>query len=125
MGKSVADRPAGASGSAARRFGFTVKTGRAIDLDAADMSVAEEVMARVPSWSLCIGCGGCTATCTAGAFTDYNFRKLHLMVRRGETAGLRRALSACMLCGKCVLQCPRGVNTRGVIAVLMELLPRD
>lgn len=123
MGKSVADRRTGASGTVAKRFGFTVKTGRAIDLDAADMSVAEEVMARVPSWSLCIGCGGCTATCTAGAFTDYNFRRLHLMVRRGETAGLRRGLAACMLCGKCVLQCPRGVNTRGVIAALMELLP--
>ena len=108
-----------------KKFGFTINAGRAIDLDSADTSIADEVMARVPSWSLCIGCGGCTATCTAGAFTEYNFRRLHLSVRRGEVVGLRGRLSACMLCGKCMLQCPRGVNTRGVIAALMELLPRD
>ncbi|MDE7134653.1 MAG: 4Fe-4S dicluster domain-containing protein [Rikenellaceae bacterium] len=108
-----------------KKFGFTINAKRAIDLDINDRSIARQVAARVPSWSLCIGCGGCSATCTAGALTDYNFRKLHLLARRGETSALRKQLNNCMLCGKCTLQCPRGVNTRGVIAALMELLPGE
>ncbi len=105
-----------------KKFGFTINAGRTIDLDSADTSIADEVMARVPSWSLCIGCGGCTATCTAGAFTEYNFRRLHLSVRRGEVVGLRGRLSACMLCGKCRLLCPRGINTRGVVMLIKRKL---
>lgn len=107
-----------------KNFGYTINTKRAIDLDKNDLSIAEEVMREVPSWSLCIGCGSCTATCTAGAFTDYNFRKTHLLARRGDITTLRKELDKCMLCGKCVLQCPRGVNTRGVIAALCRLLPQ-
>ena len=45
----------------------------------------------------CIGCGGCTATCTAGNLTDFNFRKLHTLVRRGEYQGVYEQMNKCML----------------------------
>ena len=37
---------------------------------------------EVPSSKLCIGCGGCSATCTAGNLTEFNIRKLQMLVKR-------------------------------------------
>jgi heterodisulfide reductase subunit C len=70
----------------------------------------------------CIGCGGCTATCTAGNLTDFNFRKLHTLVRRGEYQGVYEQMNKCMLCGKCRLVCPRGINTRAVVMLIKRKL---
>jgi len=77
---------------------------------------------EVPSSKLCIGCGGCTATCTAGNLTEFNIRKLQMLVRRGETTTLKSSLHKCMLCGKCLLVCPRGVDTRRMILSLIKSL---
>jgi heterodisulfide reductase subunit C len=60
-------------------------------------------------------CGACSATCSAGNHTDFNFRLSHLMYRRGQFEGLASELDKCMLCGKCKMVCPRGVNTRAVV----------
>ena len=35
------------------------------------------------------------------------------------------ALDACMLCGKCTLVCPRGVNTRAMIMEMRKELQTD
>ena len=70
----------------------------------------------------CIGCGACTAVCTAGNLTEFNFRKVHTLVRRGEYRGIREELAKCMLCGKCRLVCPRGINTRGVVMLIKRKL---
>jgi heterodisulfide reductase subunit C len=96
-------------------FGFTIHKDLTLDLDKSDMSLAREVLMNEPSLHKCIQCGGCSGTCSAGAFTDFNFRKLHLMMRRGNVAFVKRAIKKCMLCGKCQLVCPRGVNTRNAI----------
>ena len=66
--------------------------------------------------------GGCTATCTAGNLTDFNFRKLHTLVRRGEYQGVYEQMNKCMLCGKCRLVCPRGINTRAVVMLIKRKL---
>jgi heterodisulfide reductase subunit C len=44
------------------------------------------------------------------------------LVRRGEYAGAYREMSKCMLCGKCRLVCPRGINTRGVVMLIKRKL---
>ena len=100
------------------RFGFSITKGRQIDYDKNDKKLYHFVVSKEPSLLLCIGCGGCTATCTAANFTDYNFRKLHNLLMRGETQNLEESMKKCMLCGKCKLVCPRGVNTRNVIFTL-------
>ena len=103
-------------------FGYGINRPRAIDMDRNDTGLSEAMLREMPEWQICIGCGNCTATCTAGALTDFNFRKVHTLARRGEYAGAYAELNKCMLCGKCRLVCPRGINTRGVIMMLKRKL---
>ena len=105
-----------------KKWGFAVNKDRGINLDANDYRFARRLIEREPSVLLCIGCGGCTATCTAGNLTPFNFRRLHLMIRRGEYGDIGRETAKCMLCGKCRLVCPRGVNTRNIVIAIRSLL---
>ena len=104
------------------KFGYTIAKPRAIDLDKADTTLFDKLVKKVPSIKRCIMCGGCTATCTAGNHTDFNFRNCHLMFRRGQIDKLAAELDKCMLCGKCQMVCPRGVNTRAVVLNMRILL---
>lgn len=113
-------------------FGYKIATPRTIDLDNSDGSMSVQLLEAVPSYRYCIGCGGCTATCSAGQFTDFNIRKAHFFFSRrqydklsnaGDEGGMPEVdLSKCMLCGKCTLVCPRGVNTRGLIVQMRKML---
>ena len=58
-------------------FGFEIHGGRQIELDLADISLANDLVAKIGAWSSCISCGSCTAACPAGI----NFRKLHYKIR--------------------------------------------
>lgn len=91
-----------------------------IDIDRNDMERCAEVLREMPELQSCIGCGTCTAVCTAGNLTEFNFRKVHTLVRRGEYRKVREQLDKCMLCGKCRLSCPRGINTRAVVMLLKD-----
>ncbi|MCU0361748.1 MAG: 4Fe-4S dicluster domain-containing protein [Bacteroidales bacterium] len=102
------------------RFGFSLSKGRQINYDTNDRSAAEYVIAGEPSLLACIECGGCASTCTSGNFTSFSLRQLNILLKRGENDSLRDELRKCMLCGKCTLVCPRGVNTRNVILLAME-----
>ena len=106
----------------ANKFGFVINRSRLIDYDASDRKVREYVTLREPSFRLCFSCGGCTATCTAGQHTSFNLRRMNTYIRRGEIEPLREEVTRCMLCGKCLLVCPRGVNTRNVVAVAAEAI---
>ena len=44
------------------------------------------------------------------------------LVRRGEYQGAYEEMNKCMLCGKCRLVCPRGINTRGVVMLIKRKL---
>ena len=91
-------------------------------MDKNDHMVAETLLHTMPEAQTCIACGSCTATCTAGNLTQFNFRKVYTQVRRGEYKGAYEELNKCMLCGKCRLSCPRGINTRGVIMKIRNML---
>lgn len=101
-------------------FGFTISKGRQIDYESNDRSIAEFITAREPSFLKCIECGGCSATCTAGKFTNFSLRELHILIKRGENNQVRTDIRKCMLCGKCTLVCPRGVNTRNIITLAKQ-----
>ncbi len=103
-------------------WGFSIAEARVIDYDKNDKSLAEMLAEEMPTTRLCIGCGGCSATCTAGNLTEFNIRKLQMLLKRGETKDLRDQLHKCMLCGKCLLVCPRGVDTRKMILFLFRQL---
>ena len=103
-------------------FGYTISKPRSIDIDRNDLGRCNEILREMPELQSCIGCGTCTAVCTAGALTTFNFRRVHTLVRRGEYQGLCAELDKCMLCGKCRLSCPRGIQTRSVVLLLKRKL---
>lgn len=52
----------------------------------------------MPELQACIGCGACTAVCTAGNLTEFNFRKVHTLVRRGEYHGAYEEMNKIACC---------------------------
>ena len=48
--------------------------------------------------------------------------KLQMLMKRGETNEVREQLHKCMLCGKCLLVCPRGVDTRRMILSMIKYI---
>lgn len=101
------------------KFGFTISKGRQIEYDSNDRSIAEFIYEKEPTFRLCIECGGCAATCTTANFTKFSLRELNILLKRGENEQVEKNIRKCMLCGKCSLVCPRGVNTRNVVSLAM------
>ena len=103
-------------------FGYSISKSRETDLDKANLYFTEQLLELEPSLRLCIGCGACTGTCMAASRSTLNIRKTHTRFRRGETASLAADLKNCMFCGKCTMVCPRGVNIRNVIDIMVKLI---
>ena len=99
-------------------WGYNISETRSINYDTNDKSMTEYIASAVPSSKLCIGCGGCTA----GNLTDFNIRKVQMLMKRGETKDAKEQLQKCMLCGKCMLVCPRGVETRKMILEMLNYI---
>jgi heterodisulfide reductase subunit C len=49
---------------------------------------------------------------------------LGLLIKQGEIEGLSKEIDKCMLCGKCILVCPRGINTRHVVMLIKKELAK-
>ena len=101
-------------------FGFTLSPSSAVRLDGVDLSLFKKVEAKVPDIRTCIGCGSCTATCTAGPFSGMSVRQVILDIQRGRQKLAAQKLDSCMLCGKCTMVCPRGINTRALILAVCQ-----
>ena len=108
-----------------KKFGFAILKGRQIDFDSNNRWLADHILEREPSFSLCIECGCCAATCTTGNFIKFSLRELNILIKRGENELVRRNIEKCMLCGKCTLVCPRGVNTRNVVFLTKQALHKS
>ncbi len=102
------------------KFGFTTQESRTIDYGQFDERLLSYVQHHEPTFLICMSCGACTATCSAGNLIDFNIRRLSLLIRRGEILQLSDEIDKCMLCGKCTLVCPRGINTRNVIMLIKK-----
>ena len=99
-------------------FGYNINPSSMIDLDHSSREIAVQVLRCEPSFASCIGCGTCVAVCSAGRFTTFSLRQLRLMVIRGQTDKVHQEAEKCMLCGKCQMICPRGVNTRNIVLAI-------
>ncbi len=104
-----------------RDFGYSVSDQRAVDLDRKMPDELERVYLQEPSLRNCIACGNCAALCSAGSFTGFQFYRLNVLVSRGLLSELAKKAEACMLCGKCQMACPRGVNIRHGIMLMAQL----
>lgn len=107
------------------KWGYQINEKRGINLDKTNLEFSDKLLEAVPSLRRCIGCGGCTATCSVNDIATFNLRRLHLFAVRGEFSSLGKEIRKCMLCGKCTLVCPRGVNTRGVILALNDMIQNN
>ena len=94
-------------------FGYKISKSSTIDLDKTDKTIYEELCMVEPDTRICMNCGSCSATCTAASFGSMSLRQVILKLQRGED--VKNMLSNCQLCGKCVMVCPRGINTRHLI----------
>ena len=72
---------------AAINWGYAINKPRVIDIDSNNLRKSDEILREMPELQTCIGCGACTALCTAGNLTSFNFRKVHTLVRRGDLYG--------------------------------------
>lgn len=106
----------------AREFGYKPVPPRQIDYDNNDRTLFYFLRRREPSISICFSCGTCSATCPANDITPFSFCRIMLYIRRGEKMQIAREINKCMLCGKCRLVCPKGVNTRNVILITRDFL---
>jgi heterodisulfide reductase subunit C len=106
------------------KFGFSISAGRYIDYDFNNRDMADYLFEKEPSFRRCIECGGCSATCSTGNFTGFSLREIFIFIKRGENNQAGNKLKKCMLCGKCTLVCPRGVNTRNIIMLARKEFPK-
>jgi heterodisulfide reductase subunit C len=103
-------------------FDYLKKNDRVIYYDNNDRALYYYLKRVEPSISLCIACGACTATCSAGNFSSLDFHKIMLSIRRGEKVYIAKEITQCVMCGKCMLVCPKNVNTRGIILQIISFL---
>ncbi|MDO4190642.1 MAG: 4Fe-4S dicluster domain-containing protein [Bacteroidales bacterium] len=96
-------------------FGFKIATTHTIIVDDKPLDTLSPISGQVPTFRRCMNCGGCTATCSAAHFTQFNIRKIHNLYRWHQIELPKKELEKCMLCGKCTLVCPRDVNLRSLI----------
>ena len=107
-----------------KNFGYTTQQPRYIDYDNYDSRILQYVLQKEPSFNICMSCGCRTATCSASNILDFNIRKLGILLRRGVSYELEKEINKSMLCGKCSLVCPRGINTRNVILNIKKALTK-
>lgn len=97
------------------KFGYTLSPSSRINLNDIDRAKFNRLVEREPDVLKCMGCGSCTATCSAGKFTRTTLRSSILALRNGQEKEALDLLKGCMLCGKCLMVCPRAINTRHLI----------
>lgn len=102
-------------------FGYTLSKSGTLKIENLDDSRFKALHKLEPDAYKCINCGSCTASCSAGVFTELSLRKILLSLQRGEEKDYINQLQSCMLCGKCMLVCPRCINTRHLILSISKI----
>ncbi len=102
-------------------FGFGLVPSSRIDLDLFDRSGFERLAAVEPDVRKCMACGSCTAVCTAAKFVPTSLRAAIEDLNNGQPEKALDMLKACQLCGKCLMVCPRGINTRHLILSISKV----
>lgn len=94
-------------------FGFSLNKSNTINMDQVNHDLYARLCEQSPDAKICMACGSCSATCSAAKTSGMSLRKVLLGLQRGED--VKPMLAGCLLCGKCTMVCPRGINTRQVI----------
>jgi len=105
-----------------KKWGYKIQEDRSLVWEEGDFRLVEQLRKQEPSVDICISCGTCSSGCTTAQFTDFSLRRIIINIQRGRTGEVKVEINKCMLCGKCILACPRGVNTRNIILMARKLL---
>lgn len=105
-----------------KNFGFTINKDRQIDFDKNDRKLFDYIKVHEPDILVCISCGTCSATCSVNQYSEFGLRKIIIKLKRGETSEIEKEISKCMMCGKCMMVCPRDINTRNIILNIKKAL---
>lgn len=103
-------------------FGFRIAPSSTVNLDTVNGSLYKKLVEIEPDALICMSCGSCSATCTS-AGRGMSVRKVILGLQRGKDVS--DMLNSCMLCGKCTMVCPRGINTRHLILSLCRIYDKE
>lgn len=106
-------------------WGFSVVQSKQSDRDRTDNRLLETMIGIEPSIMWCIGCGTCSATCSAGQYGNFSPRRIFQSVRTGYICELRTEIDHCLLCEKCLYACPRQVNTRNILFNLKRMVVQN
>lgn len=106
-------------------FGYALTPSSRIDLDKADKSYFNKIAALEPDVLKCMSCGSCTASCNAGKFVKTSLRQSIINLQNGKNEDALNILKGCMLCGKCAMICPRGINTRNLIISINKIVSNN
>lgn len=102
-------------------FGYGLTPSSRIDLDKSDNNKFKALTAIEPDARQCMACGSCTAVCTAGRLVPTSLRAAVQALQNGLPAQSLELLQSCQFCGKCLMVCPRGLNTRHLILSILKV----
>jgi heterodisulfide reductase subunit C len=106
-------------------FGYSLSPSSLIDLDNFDKKKFLKISKIEPDFIKCMACGSCASSCTAANFSKVNLRSVILLLQRGLDNEAVALMEGCMLCGKCTLVCPRGINTRNLIRSILKIYKEE
>ncbi|MDO9511815.1 MAG: 4Fe-4S binding protein [Bacteroidales bacterium] len=101
-------------------FGFSPMKNKVLNFDELNHDFHQWIAIQDSSFNLCIACGTCASTCSAGSYTHFSFRELCKDIRWGNAEKAMKESEKCMLCGKCSIACPRNINTRNIIKMVRK-----
>ena len=102
-------------------FGYTLTKSSRIDLGNRDLQKWNKLVALEGDILKCMACGSCTASCTAGKFAKTSLRSAILSLQNGQQEQALEFVQSCLLCGKCLMVCPRAINTRNLILSISKI----
>ena len=108
-----------------KNWGYKIHDDRSIIWEEGDFSLIRQIRMEEPSICLCISCGTCSSGCTTAQFDEFSLRRIIINLQRGRIKEIQKEIDKCLLCGKCILACPRGVNTRNVILSIRKELKKN
>ncbi len=102
-------------------FGYSLTKSSRINLNDRDLEKWNRLVELEPDVLKCMACGSCTASCTSGKFVKTSLRSAILYLQNGQQKEAMEYIQSCLLCGKCLMVCPRAINTRHLLLSISKI----
>ena len=106
---------------AAINWGYAINKPRVIDIDSNNLRKSDEILREMPELQTCIAAAAVRRP-VRPATLRISISATPYARAPGRISGRYEQMNKCMLCGKCRLVCPRGINTRAVVMLIKRKL---